>query len=389
MSTALSILASLSANPAFEALKLCQLHLFFALVSHIWTQIIDDAPPQYRTSTTPPEALPTNHLSFLSLCLQVAPDMVSLLWSTYRNDLHKNLISGNNTLTSRIDIDDLVRQHGVATQTSAFATSWMTRSQSDICTGAQTLLPPHRLVCPDSRCESQSLGTVQSSEGRLYTLRRGLLPIQSRSYYCSSESSPSTSLPTNKGVSECNTRYYHNYSITRAGDADSVREYYPGHHRYLQVHHSAFIEDELCEYFEQNMCHAQYVKLFWHVHVLNSSDHFLSVSAQNLARIYNESPLGNSAIPNLSSTLEYRITGAFILDAFFTYAAIRRLSASHQSFTLPHHAVSQSARINASLKTMNYEMAGTGQPMHAHGCKKCMRWYHDESDGSIRMSLSL
>jgi hypothetical protein len=96
-----------------------------------------------------------------------------------------------------------------------------------------------------------------------------------------------------------------------------------------------------------------------------------SASAEAIARIYNLA-LGHGAsdVGN-SSRLSDRLVGEVVLDSFFLHALLRGHDDNLEKLSLPHGGL-QGRRFDQALNERNYRMAGTGQEMWAHACRKCM-----------------
>ncbi|KAF9005725.1 hypothetical protein BDZ89DRAFT_966423 [Hymenopellis radicata] len=196
--------------------------------------------------------------------------------------------------------------------------------------GAEMLYPPHRR-CPDPTCQGSKLGNAVYVEARLYTLHRGVLPVYSISLNCS----------------KCNTRYHPNHSVTNPKSPASQRQFYADVGSYIHVNTTVFLEDQLCEFFEQNICHSH-------------------SSSTILARLYNLR-LGRTHT-TLTSTLKEELTQEMVLDAFFLYALLRH----NIVLRVPHHG-QQEHRLDDALHEANQRMAGTGQPQYAHACDQCLK----------------
>lgn len=112
-----------------------------------------------------------------------------------------------------------------------------------------------------------------------------------------------------------------------------------------------------------------------------------SASSENIARVYNLA-LGNAHLdlPN-PSRLNREINSELVLDAFFLHSLLRDKEGRRETLTLPHHGL-QRHRYLVALSDRNYHMAGTGQEMWAHTCKKCAHIYRGEDGHTCRL-LSL
>ncbi|KAJ7117828.1 hypothetical protein C8R44DRAFT_626848 [Mycena epipterygia] len=210
--------------------------------------------------------------------------------------------------------------------------------------GAECLVPPVS-HCPRSGCHNLTLTHPIAVEGRLYTLKRGVLPIFSHSLYCHT----------------CNTRFHPNYSVQNADDEASRRQYYdfgPSVPEFIHVTQTSYVESQLCTYIEMQMA-------------------MMHASAEGIARVYNRA-LGASEHGNVH--LKEEFDAELVLDAFFYNAILRDKLAHRELLSLPHRG-SQRHRLDEAMKERNYRMVGTGQEMWAHRCKRCMKFYQG-ADGN-------
>ncbi|KAJ7220636.1 hypothetical protein GGX14DRAFT_354323 [Mycena pura] len=217
--------------------------------------------------------------------------------------------------------------------------------------GAETISPPVT-VCLQPSCHSHKLGEPSIVESRLYTLKRGILPVFSKSLYCR----------------KCYTRYYHNYSVQNASDPASQRVYYTTDiPEIIHVTESCFVERKLCVYFETQMAVSH-------------------APSQAIAQVYNLA-LGQSDIPN-ASRLIHHLTGEVVLDSFLFHAILRDKHKRREVLSIPH-ASYQNHRLDQALLERNYRMAGTGQDMWAHACDKCMKVYQGNDQRWYRMTAGV
>ncbi|KAJ7486073.1 hypothetical protein B0H11DRAFT_1721890, partial [Mycena galericulata] len=224
--------------------------------------------------------------------------------------------------------------------------------------GAETIVPPIT-SCLHPDCSSANLSEKRIVEARLYTLRRGILPIFSKSLYC-------------RG---CNTRYYHNYYVCEAQSSTAQRQYYqpetvdaPLMPNYIHVFESCYVERELCVYFETQLCLSH-------------------GTCQGIARVYNKALAHTSEDPS-ASRLKDELSGDLVLEAFFLHAIMRWKSNRGEPLALPHHG-HQNHRLDEVLADRNYRMAGTGQEMWAHTCDRCTKIYQGDDGNWYRMSAGV
>ncbi|KAJ7086968.1 hypothetical protein C8R44DRAFT_650414, partial [Mycena epipterygia] len=214
--------------------------------------------------------------------------------------------------------------------------------------GAEPLLPPIStcLFCPGALDEEKVV------EGRLYTLHRGILPIWSKSLYCR----------------PCHTRYYNNYYVRDAKEDAARREYYsPQMPDFIHVAEASYVEPQLCQYFALQMVQSY-------------------GTCQSIASVYNLA-FAWSDLPN-ASRLDHELTGDLVLDSFFLHAILHDKQSRREPFSVPHHGY-QNHRFDEALAQRNYQMAGTGQPMWAHACNRCMKIYQGDDGNWYRMTAGV
>ncbi|KAJ7892674.1 hypothetical protein B0H13DRAFT_1625428, partial [Mycena leptocephala] len=221
--------------------------------------------------------------------------------------------------------------------------------------GAETTSPPVT-VCINETCKSaglaQPLGEESVVEARLYTLRRGVLPVFSKSLYCRS----------------CNTRYYNNYFVQNASKEDSRWQYYSAElPALIHVTKTSYVEQDLCKYFRVQMA-------------LSHN------TCQGISRVYNQA-LGNSELPN-SSRLSHELTGELVLEAFILHALLQDQRKHGDILSLPHRAYQEHC-FDQAMADRNLRMAGDGQDMWAHACDRCMKIYQGEDGNWYRMTAGV
>ncbi|KIM76724.1 hypothetical protein PILCRDRAFT_77520 [Piloderma croceum F 1598] len=263
-----------------------------------------------------PLALPPHVCGFLGVMLSLEESLIQLCWTAFSDMIL--LLEGE---VSAMSDDDLFRVHG-----------------HEFAIGTEQILPPMS-KCPKSGCNNGHLTESRKVESRLYTLKRGVLPVYSLSTYCR----------------RCSTRYYHNYSVQHAAHPDAKRDYYGGIPGYMHVAEHSFAERSLCVYFEMQMA-------------------FSHASAESISRVYNMAlGVSLSEIPN-SSRLSQNLYGDLVLDAFLLHSLLRDADVRGEQLSLLHGGL-QRHRLDIALDQRNYRMAGTGQEMWAHACNKCMALY--------------
>ncbi|KAJ7199613.1 hypothetical protein GGX14DRAFT_372934 [Mycena pura] len=208
------------------------------------------------------------------------------------------------------------------------------------------LYPPYRECARLGDCHGTVLDKEVRVFCRIYTKRRGILPAYEVSLYCR----------------KCHTRYHYSYSVKDPSMPSAVREYYAQFLPYVQAQQKAFVEVDLCEYFEYYMCLSH-------------------TSTANLARIYN-TQLGRTPIMmSTESALLPEIAQDTVMDAFFMNALLRRHMREDTCLILPHNTVHHEHRFDHAMDLCNIKMAGTGQPQYLHACHDCMKFLK-RADGS-------
>ncbi|KAJ7455282.1 hypothetical protein B0H11DRAFT_1739867, partial [Mycena galericulata] len=219
--------------------------------------------------------------------------------------------------------------------------------------GAEITRPPHK-TCPRHGCNHTFLGEEKKSESRLYTLHRGVVPVFSTSTYCR----------------HCNTRYYHNYSVQHAGQANPKRTYYSGTiPEFIDVTEHAFVERSLCVFFETQMAVAH-------------------CSAESIAKIYNTGLARPASSVPSTSWLSRNLLDTVVLDAFYLHALLRHKQSMSECLVLPHDG-SQRVRFNQALEERNYAMAGTGQEMWSHFCAACTKTWTNAEGQTYMLSAGV
>ncbi|KAJ7178518.1 hypothetical protein C8R43DRAFT_833145, partial [Mycena crocata] len=189
-------------------------------------------------------------------------------------------------------------------------------------------------------------------EARLYTLRRGILPVFSKSTYCR----------------DCNTRYYHNYYVNEAHNSTARQEYYSSEIPDLHVFESCFIDRALCLYIENQLC-------------------LSDVTCLRIAQVYNSS-LAHTSDQTSSSQLKDELAGDLVLEAFLLHAILRDKMKHKENLVLPHNG-HQNHRLDEALAERNYRMVGTGQEQWAHTCSRCTKFYKGDDGNWYRMSAGV
>ncbi|PIL31096.1 hypothetical protein GSI_05792 [Ganoderma sinense ZZ0214-1] len=138
--------------------------------------------------------------------------------------------------------------------------------------------------------------------------------------------------------------YRPNYSVSNADSPSSVREYYPGVPKFLEVTQHSYVEEELIKLFRHQMA-------------------FSHASGDGCAKIYN---LSLRTFQEGST----KITSEIVWNAFFIHALLLHHTRSRLCMKLPHHG-EQSDRIASALLACNEAMVGVGQVEWAHACDDC------------------
>ncbi|KAJ6476418.1 hypothetical protein C8R45DRAFT_379283 [Mycena sanguinolenta] len=306
---AVQVLERLLAHDSLkENLQFIHIQRLLDFFNRLWPEIV---PPQQSR----PSSLPLPITNFLASALDLEPSLIHLVWCAFGDLAEASYAAGPPP-----SLDDLFRIHAHPYKL-----------------GAENLSPPVS-YCVHPGCNSNPLGEPSVVEGRLYTLRRGVLPIFSKSTYCRS----------------CRTRYYNNYFIHEASGPESRRQYYSEEvPTFIHVHETSYVDVDLCKYFSMEMALAH-------------------GTCSGIAKVYNQA-LGVSQLPN-SSRLSHDLTGDLVLDSFIHYSILQDKKIRRETLSLPHGG-HQNHRYDEAMAERNYRMAGTGQPMWAHSCNRCMKLY--------------
>ncbi|KAJ7178701.1 hypothetical protein C8R43DRAFT_942315 [Mycena crocata] len=309
-SLAVQVLERLLSHPSLrDNLQFFHIQRFLELVCRLWQEIV---PPEKAR----PLELPQDIERFLAAVLDLQGNIIQLTWHAF-SDLAESMYLGPKPPS----IDDNFKEHG-----------------HDYSMGAETILPPVSF-CIRSSCKSviagapRTLTDARPVEARLYTLRRGILPVFSKSTYCR----------------DCNTRYYHNYYVNEAHNSTARREYY-----------SSEMPDHL---------------------------HVFSVTCLRIAQVYNSSLAHTSDQPS-SSRLKDELAGDLVLEAFLLHAILRDKMKRKENLVLPHNG-HQNHRLDEALAERNYRMVGTGQEQWAHTCSRCTKFYKGDDGNWYRMSAGV
>lgn len=230
-----------------------QLQRFMSMTRRLWTTIVAD-----QKTHTLPERLPIPVCNFLAAIMDLNYDTTQLCWIAFGDMAARMEADG-----AKLSDDDLFRIH--ASDHGIGACSLVrNRFQTHLhfpSIGAESIYPPIK-TCPRPQCNNTFLGEPRTVESRLYTLRRGVLPVFSVSTYCRRELSCHFYLFEPHYSSDCFTRYYHNYAVQNAKDENAARVYYEGAPDIIHVAEQSFIERGLCVLFEVQMALCQHVSIF-------------------------------------------------------------------------------------------------------------------------------
>ncbi|KAF8579378.1 hypothetical protein K439DRAFT_1620562 [Ramaria rubella] len=252
--------------------------------------------------------LPLHVERFLSSVTAVDISVVKLCWIAF-GDL---ILKDRDTLIISSD-GDIFREHG-----------------HEYHIGAEHLRPPSR-TCSKVQCQGHHLVDERKTEGQLFTLRRGVLPVWAVSSYCKN----------------CSTRYYHNYSVTLSSAPGATRNYYCTISPFIQVTGHSYVEADLCKFIETQMV-------------------FTHASAQSISRVYNMAlKTPEDSQENASTFLKKSMDGELVLDAFFLHALLRDNMKRGACLSVPHHG-GHNDRFTDALNERNLRMAGTGEDGHIY-----------------------
>ncbi|KAI0740894.1 hypothetical protein C8Q76DRAFT_607919 [Earliella scabrosa] len=195
--------------------------------------------------------------------------------------------------------------------------------------GVEVVMPPVRTCiangCPD---QGKALGAQRNVFlGQLYTMRRGVVPVQIVTLSCR----------------VCSTTYRPNYFIVSPSKQDATRTYYGGMPDAIKATESSFVDQDFARWTRAMMA-------------------FSHASGETIARVYNAS-LTPKEFP-------HPLAGRTVWHSFYIHALLLDCLRRQRPLLLPHHGP-QASRYEAALDDRNAAMVGTGQPMWAHACKEC------------------
>ncbi|KAI0712453.1 hypothetical protein C8Q76DRAFT_797300 [Earliella scabrosa] len=320
------IVAQLARLPTLYArIELAQITQFFASVERLEPLITLVAPR--RTVGLPP--LPVNVCEALSRILQLSLVDVADLWSVLgdlalaaighdQNDPQGAVDRALNPLCSVLSIG-----------ASGFAAVGLAIPIVDGLPGVEVVMPPVRTCiangCPD---QGKALGAQRNVFlGQLYTMRRGVVPVQIVTLSCR----------------VCSTTYRPNYFIVSPSKQDATRTYYGGMPDAIEATESSFVDQDFARWTRAMMA-------------------FSHASGETIARVYNAS-LTPKEFP-------HPLAGRTVWHSFYIHALLLDCLRRQRPLLLPHHGP-QASRYEAALDDRNAAMVGTGQLMWAHACKEC------------------
>lgn len=172
------ILQRLLAHPSLQSLTWTQVQRFISMTRKIWALVTVN---QTGSDSTLPSILPSPACSFLAAVMGTDYENIQLCWLAF-GDLVARIPPDE---TSEDDLFRIHgREHGAGQSFVVFCDHIFLRLLS-VSLGAETVNPPMK-TCPRPECHGASLREPRSVESRLYTLRRGVLPVFSISTYCRS-----------------------------------------------------------------------------------------------------------------------------------------------------------------------------------------------------------
>lgn len=174
---ATEVLGRLAQHPSLSSnLTIAHIQRFLLLAHRLWPDITGSS-----NHTVPaPLILPLHIISFLGSVLDLDNNVIQLCWIAF-----SDLVSGH---IEEEPLDDMFRVHGHEhslgmNRTLPFSGATITNTSTSV--GAEAIYPPMHM-CPNPQCCHVRLTDKRKVEGRLYTLKRGVLPIYSASTYCRS-----------------------------------------------------------------------------------------------------------------------------------------------------------------------------------------------------------
>lgn len=104
--------------------------------------------------------------------------------------------------------------------------------------------------CPEQHC-GKKLVEKPPVKGTLLTITYGKLPILCPSTYCKGERNAKRmeSKLKERSITDCKIRFYHNYSVKKASEKDSTRDFYDDRSpRYLEVQEHVYADLDFCNW---------------------------------------------------------------------------------------------------------------------------------------------
>ncbi|KAK6971993.1 hypothetical protein R3P38DRAFT_2751037 [Favolaschia claudopus] len=234
------------------------------------------------------------------------------------------------------------------------------------------LLPPAR-VCQDSYCpsyrDSEDIMTLKeplSHKATMHTLRNGALPVYSTSLYC-------------RG---CHRRYYPNYHVRKS---TSLRTYYGGVPRSIQVAQHFYIESPLLELLANGMVFGWLSSSNWariyNIALARTESHVLN------NKIVFASQLQSSTRPNPDGwNLDMRAED--VLNGFVLYSLLLEKAERRSILVLAHDESTQKGRLGPALAERNKAMEGIGQEAYPHACDLCFFVFEDSDRNLMKIQTA-
>ncbi|KAK7012469.1 hypothetical protein R3P38DRAFT_2790720 [Favolaschia claudopus] len=191
-----------------------------------------------------------------------------------------------------------------------------------------------------------------SHKATMHTLRNGALPVYS-----------------------CHRRYYPNYHVRKS---TSLRTYYGGVPRSIQVAQHFYIESPLLELFANGMVFGWLSSSNWGLDIqyCASSDRVSRPQQQDCvcfaATVIRPNPDGW----NLDMRAED------VLNGFFLYSLLLEKAERRSILVLAHDESTQKGRLGPALAERNKAMEGIGQEAYPHACDLCFFVFED-GDGNL------
>ncbi|THU87679.1 hypothetical protein K435DRAFT_821866 [Dendrothele bispora CBS 962.96] len=294
-----------------------QISTFIRLCSLLKRDIMQPQPIPETSSEYPPAILPACISTFLGDTLDISSETVSLCWKVFKQDVWDFVVPDD---IKKIDLE-VFRIHGWKRGLTYY-----------------TVYPPSLFCTNTSGCDRTTpLKQEKMRQVVLFTLTDGVQPAWAVNLVCPN----------------CNTSYHNNFSVN-----STVRTYYEGIPRYIQVGEHQFVEERLADSWIGMML------LGW-------------FSASNAAAHYNKFLSGrdHGGFPE-----EWQFAKDLSMDHVWDAFIIKSLLEDHyrqDTLLQVSHDGNQDRRFHVAMQERNHRIVRLGQSELLHACDKCLRIFQD------------